>query len=629
MRYFIGLLALFVAFAVAAQDPCDPPLAASLSVFPTEVCSDGVVTVTFSLPPDDGDAFDVVFSVNGVTAQLSGILDGHTEQITITGTTVIRLEQVTNNDDDDDTCFTNFNTQITVTVSGIQVDFSPQNPTCDQNNGSITVTANGGTGPYQYSLDGGAAQNSPVFSGLGAGNYLLSVTDVAGCAGEIFATLTTGDAPFLSVLNQTAPGCGQNTGTITLTASGGTAPYQYSLNGGAFQNSASFGGLGAGVFTFTVRDAANCTAQITAELTSPGAPFLSVLNQTAPGCGQNTGAITLTASGGTAPYQYSLNGGAFQNSASFGGLGAGTYVCEVRDATNCTTSITAVLTDNSIGLPPASISATDTRGCSDMVFGLTANAPAGTTGTWMCSGCTIAQPSQPQLSLSGLPPGNTVVSWVLSTPNCPNYSSASVTITIFDPPVANTDGVFQVTVPNPVEVPVLINDAASATVFTEIMAPPQKGTVTFGQNQELLYQPFANAQGADTLVYRLCYDECPQVCDSAMVLFQIISENDPCFITGDTTNILTNGLTPNNDDINDKLVFRIVDVKECEVNYLLSDLIIYNRWGDVVYESKPYNNDWEGTNRDGTPLPPGVYYFVLRVYLEQPYSQFGNVIIIR
>lgn len=552
MRYFIGLLALFVAFAVAAQDPCDPPLAASLSVFPTEVCSDGVVTVTFSLPPDDGDAFDVVFSVNGVTAQLSGILDGHTEQITITGTTVIRLEQVTNNDDDDDTCFTNFNTQITVTVSGIQVDFSPQNPTCDQNNGSITVTANGGTGPYQYSLDGGAAQNSPVFSGLGAGNYLLSVTDVAGCAGEIFATLTTGDAPFLSVLNQTAPGCGQNTGTITLTASGGTAPYQYSLNGGAFQNS-----------------------------------------------------------------------------ASFGGLGAGTYVCEVRDATNCTTSITAVLTDNSIGLPPASISATDTRGCSDMVFGLTANAPAGTTGTWMCSGCTIAQPSQPQLSLSGLPPGNTVVSWVLSTPNCPNYSSASVTITIFDPPVANTDGVFQVTVPNPVEVPVLINDAASATVFTEIMAPPQKGTVTFGQNQELLYQPFANAQGADTLVYRLCYDECPQVCDSAMVLFQIISENDPCFITGDTTNILTNGLTPNNDDINDKLVFRIVDVKECEVNYLLSDLIIYNRWGDVVYESKPYNNDWEGTNRDGTPLPPGVYYFVLRVYLEQPYSQFGNVIIIR
>ena len=550
MRYLSFLLCLLFTQIGIAQDPCDPPLVASLSVFPTTICTGGVATITFSLPPDDGDAFDVLYSVNGATALLQGVLDGHTEQISVSGNTTITLVQVTNNDDDDDGCFTNFNIQVTVAVSEIQVGFSMQNPACGQSNGSITVSPNGGAPPFQYSLNGGNVQNNPVFSGLNAGDYTISVVDNNGCTGETFASLVSGDAPDILVISQVNPACGQNNGAVTLTANGGTTPYQYSMNGGAFQNSASFGSLGAGNYTFTVQDAANCTA------------------------------LTLV-----------------------------------------------VLTDNSATLPLANIVANDTRGCSGTVFELTANAPAGTTGIWTCNGCNIPNPTQTQLVISGLPPGNTAISWTLSSPNCPNYSKATVTLTILAPPQANTDGIFQVEALDALEVAILANDVASAPVLTEVLRLPQKGTANLSPNHQLTYQPTPNALGLDTLIYALCYEECPQECDTAMVVFQIFSEDDPCFITGDTTNILTNGLTPNNDNVNDKLVFRIVDIVECEVNYLLSDLIIYNRWGDVVYESKPYNNDWGGTSRDGSPLPPGVYYFVLRV--KDTYSQFGNVIIIR
>jgi gliding motility-associated-like protein len=100
-------------------------------------------------------------------------------------------------------------------------------------------------------------------------------------------------------------------------------------------------------------------------------------------------------------------------------------------------------------------------------------------------------------------------------------------------------------------------------------------------------------------------------------------------IAGDTSNVFTNGLTPNDDGLNDVLVFQIVSVEDCEINYAKSEIIIYNRWGDIVFDASPYNNDWDGTNRDKQDLPPGVYYFVLRVTLEEQYTQFGSVILVR
>ncbi|MAO38540.1 MAG: hypothetical protein CMP12_22020 [Zunongwangia sp.] len=76
--------------------------------------------------------------------------------------------------------------------------------------------------------------------------------------------------------------------------------------------------------------------------------------------------------------------------------------------------------------------------------------------------------------------------------------------------------------------------------------------------------------------------------------------------------LVYNEFTPNNDGSND--VFRI----DCIENYPNNKLEVYNRYGDLVYETRGYQNDWDGTANKGAiftnkPLPVGTYYYVLKV----------------
>ena len=119
---------------------------------------------------------------------------------------------------------------------------------------------------------------------------------------------------------------GAATGSITVTASGGTAPYSYSSNGGkTYQSSNVFSGLEAQAYTIIVKDANNCVSngqQVT--ISQPDSPVSFTTSQVNVLCnGAATGSITVTASGGTAPYSYSNNGGtSYQSSNVFNGLKA-------------------------------------------------------------------------------------------------------------------------------------------------------------------------------------------------------------------------------------------------------------------------------------------------------------------
>ncbi|MBK9337889.1 MAG: gliding motility-associated C-terminal domain-containing protein [Lewinellaceae bacterium] len=504
---------------------------------------------------------------------------------------------------------------------------STQNPACGQNNGSVTAIGSGGTPPYQYSLNGGLFQSGGVFSGLGAGNYTVTVRDAANCTAEQSVMLTAPGAPALSISTQNSA-CGQNNGSVTAIGSGGTPPYQYSLNGGLFQSGGTFTGLGAGNYTVTVRDAANCTAEQSVMLTAPGAPALSISTQN-PACGQNNGSVTAIGSGGTPPYQYSLNGGLFQSGGTFTGLGAGNYSMAIRDANACINIESAALSDPGANLPSAVVSANRLSGCNGTVFVLTGNLPSGATGQWDSDEVPPPVSGNPVWNLSNAPIGTTTVTWVLSAPGCPGYSTAVIEINVLPSPIANPDGVFNVPENGSAEAPVLLNDVLALPVTAGILSGPAQGSAFLNTQNLLVYQPDATAEGLDTVVYEICYQDCPNECDTALVVFRNIRADDPCIITSDTSNVFTNGLTPNGDGRNDFLVFRVVRVEDCAVNFAKSEIIIYNRWGDIIFEASPYNNDWSGKNRSGQDLPPGVYYFVLRITLDRVYSQFGSVILIR
>jgi len=125
-------------------------------------------------------------------------------------------------------------------------------------------------------------------------------------------------------------------GSIIATASGGTGPYTYSLNNGAFQSSGQFVNLTAGSYTLIAKSSNGCSGTKSFTLTSsvPCTGVTITITPTITGttpCVNASGLIAVSASGGAAPYTYNLNNGTYQSSSTFQGLNNGTYQLGVKD----------------------------------------------------------------------------------------------------------------------------------------------------------------------------------------------------------------------------------------------------------------------------------------------------------
>ena len=221
------------------------------------------------------------------------------------------------------------------------------NATCGNPNGSATVTAvNGGAAPYQYSFNSGPFTAASSITGLAAGTYTVVIRDANTCTLSVIYTITNAGMPTSNVAATQSVICfGGNTGSFTVSTSGGTPGYNYTINPGGGSNATGiFTSLTAGTYSVTVRDAAGCS--LTVLNTIIQSPSLTLnLSPFAVSCNAGTnGSLTATAGGGTPPYQYSLNGGPFQASNGFTGLTAGVYSVTVRDNNNCTRTATTTIT---------------------------------------------------------------------------------------------------------------------------------------------------------------------------------------------------------------------------------------------------------------------------------------------
>ena len=142
----------------------------------------------------------------------------------------------------------------------------------------------------------------------------------------------------------TPANCAANNGTITVTPTGGVAPFSYTLNGGASQLSNIFSGLAAGTYTVVVTDATGCSRTLTVIVGTVSNISANAV-PTATSCpGVNNGKITVTPVTGTAPFMYSINGGTtYQVSNIFTLLAPGTYTITFKDANGCVGTTTATI----------------------------------------------------------------------------------------------------------------------------------------------------------------------------------------------------------------------------------------------------------------------------------------------
>ncbi len=274
------------------------------------------------------------------------------------------------------------NTTITVTNPPTIGNVATTNPTCASNIGSIVITATGGTGSLQYSIDNGVTfQTSNTFTGLGALTYNLVIEDASGCTANSLVTLSLPASPVVTNVSTISPLCFSGSdGSLTITASGGDGgPYQYSINGGVtFQASATFTGLNSNTYNIVIQDGNGCQATTTSTVTNPAAVSYTIVIVDE-NCGAGDGSISLTgAAGNGGPYQYSINNGVtFQASGLFTGLSANSYIVAVQDASGC--QITGTETVNGTGAATInSISETISLACNGDCNGqLTASVSGG------------------------------------------------------------------------------------------------------------------------------------------------------------------------------------------------------------------------------------------------------------
>lgn len=464
--------------------------------------------------------------------------------------------------------------------------------------GQIDVEVVGGVSPYNLNWTGSIgsndASNDTLFN-VGAGVFTLSITDQAPCSSEVIFNLTQPDS---LILNETITNidCFDNdNGEIDANPIGGSGTYTFAW-GHTSDDTQVVSGLAGTTYEVTVTDENGCESFEQFQMVEP--PLLSVSASSTPtSCGLENGEITTTATGGTLPYIYSWNNGALAV-PNPDNLAGGSYTLTLIDDNNCEIELD-VQVDPSIGIEITSTTVTDVlcnnedTGCIEIEIGNSngnvesaytnglgdpsdsCNIPAGNytviltdeENCQLTQDFTIIQPDTIELSLSS------------------PITSSGYNISFYQ----GEDGAVQ-------------TDAAGGVTPYEFS--------WMGPNNYMSNDQNLNSLSAGT--YTLLLTD-----DNGCINSEFISVTEPQPLT------LPNGLTPNADGSNDDYVILGID------QFDTIELIVYNRWGNVVYSDANYTNNWSGLNDNGEELANGTYYVVATAILNNENTELNSFVDLR
>ncbi|MUV04437.1 hypothetical protein GN157_12025, partial [Flavobacterium rakeshii] len=209
-------------------------------------------------------------------------------------------------------------------------------------NGAVDLTVTGGTAPYTYVWSNTATTQN--ITGLEAGTYSVTVKDANNCTTTASATV---DEPTVLSASTTftAVSCYGNTdGSIDLTVTGGTPPYNFAWSNSAVTEDLT--GLASGTYDVTVTDANNCTTTASRIVFEPMELTASAVVDSNQTCGNTDGAATANAIGGSGSYTYLWSNGATTESIS--GVTAGTYNVIITDTNGCNDSASVTIISNGV-----------------------------------------------------------------------------------------------------------------------------------------------------------------------------------------------------------------------------------------------------------------------------------------
>ncbi len=485
---------------------------------------------------------------------------------------------------------------------------TPHSTVCSATTGSVLLTTTGGVPSYDVYF--GALYNyydTVTITGA-LGSYDVFVSDSLGCQEQVLFTISAG-----SMLNGTIatvnPKCnGSHDGQTVITMSNGVLPF--SVNGVTFDTSViQFDSLAAGSTNYIVTDSFGCSTTFAASLSQPTSLLIdSNLLQGGITCfGRTDAVLNVTAIGGTPSYIYNLVNLTTSNSISqsgniFNSLGAGSYVVSVIDSNGCLDSL-------DVNIPPFVPSrdsiVVDSVQCYDANSGVIKIYPL------------PADRSTYTFSLNGGAPQVYNVFY--------NLSANNYQVIVAD--ANNCKDTLDISIgqPDSIDGRVWLNDSLlprdsiiltnrSYANFTKMNANPW--TVVFSP-------PVPYIVNTNTWVQIQ-----PQVSETYTITIFMDSFDKACFVqyTGyiDVLDLpeLPNTITPNGDGVNDTWKIDLIKYPDAVVT-------IFDRWGEVVYTSTDYNNEWAGIDqRNGKKLPDGTYFYILKVPSQNNAVYKGDINIV-
>lgn len=478
--------------------------------------------------------------------------------------------------------------QITINIDYPQIDnIVLDDPDCGFPDGSIQISASGGIGGYQYSIDDSVTfQPSDTFGSLDGAVYNVVLVDANGCwdrdTVQLFAV------PQMAIIDDSVihTSCGQDDGEISFIATGGTPGYQYSIDGVAFQPDSLFQQLASGAYTVVAEDVNGCSIAAPLTVNASTNPVIDSLRIDPEMCGQQNGEIAAYASLGITPYTYTLNAGTPQAGNTYTGLAGGSYALVVTDAAGCI--VDSVF---QVGATPAPVIIfEDTSLC-----GLTLQV----TGTNSATGSQWSS-AFPEVSFSNANAQNPMLT----------AGHSGVYVINFKDTVCNVDEDFTVTfIPQPLtDIRDTMICVGETYMLTALHAP---------QNES--YSWNTGVTGPQQAVNETGY--------------YIVAAENVCGIDLDSAFIeviacdleIPNVFTPNGDGAND--YFSLIEYAGIQ----RFSCVILNRWGNVMREYSEASFSWDGKDASGNEATEGTYFYIIKATTKgnREISKQGMVTLVR
>jgi len=417
-------------------------------------CFGGNNGVASTSPSGGTSPYTYAWSTGGTTSSISGLSAGvYTCTVTCSNG-----------------CTTTTSTTIT-SPAVLAATISGTATTCfGGNNGVASVSVTGGTVPYTYIWSNGG--NTATISGLSAALYTCTVTCSNGCTTTQSVNITS-PSVLTASSNSTSVLCNGDAATISLSATGGTAPY---VGDSTFLQV-------AGSYIYTITDANGCTSSTSITVTEPAAIALNATSVNATCNGTSDGSIDLTVTGGTSPYTFNWNNGQF-TTEDLTNIPAGSYSGVLTDANGCQDSGTVVISEPAAVVATLSL-ASSTVCATDAAFALSGATPSG--GVFSGTGVTAGMFDP---AVAGV--GTHVITYVYTdTAGCSGTATDSITVDICAGLADNSTTAFNV-YPNPNNGTFTINvssvsdvtifDAQGKLVYSAKMLPENQNVISLENN---------------------------------------------------------------------------------------------------------------------------------------------------